>query len=217
MPPTDRPAARGRRVADEALQRLGRELRHARRGAGLSLEVLARAASISHSQVSRLELGQVRSASVRVYSVLFALLGHTLRFHAYPDGAPVRDAAHVRLIRRFVALLPPSGRLRTEVPLRRHGDLRAWDGELRFTDGRCKLEAETVLTDVQALDRRIGLKMADDDVDRVILLVAATKRNRAVLREARELLRPRFPLDTREVLRAIRAGRCPPDSGIVVL
>ena len=70
---------------------------------------------------------------------------------------------------------------------------------------------------VVATDRRIALKMTDDDVDRVILLVADTRRNRRVLREFRELLRERYPLETREILTALQEGRLPSKSGIAVL
>jgi hypothetical protein len=51
----------------------------------------------------------------------------------------------------------------------------------------------------------------------VILLVADTRRNRRVLRGVGELIAARFPLDTREVLRQLRAGRIPDQSGIVLL
>jgi hypothetical protein len=73
-----------------------------------------------------------------------------------------------------------------------------------------------VLYDFQAQVRRIMLKMGDDGVEVVILLVADTHRNRRVLREFRELIRVQFPLDTREVLAALRAGRVPERSGIVI-
>ena len=58
-------------------------------------------------------------------------------------------------------------------------------------------EAETRLYDVQAQVRRILAKFADGHADRVILVLADTRHNRTVLREARELLRSDFPLDTR--------------------
>jgi hypothetical protein len=74
-----------------------------------------------------------------------------------------------------------------------------------------------VLSDLQAIDRRIALKMEDDGVDRVILVVADTRRNREILRQHRELLRSRFPLDSREILKELRAGRLPPHGGILVL
>ena len=84
-------------------------------------------------------------------------------------------------------------------------------------DAQCKVEAETALHDLQAVDRRVALKMAEGEEDHVLLLVADTKRNRRVLQEFRALLRVRYPLDTRAVMAALRSGRCPGASGIVVL
>jgi hypothetical protein len=51
----------------------------------------------------------------------------------------------------------------------------------------------------------------------VILLVNDTAANRRVLAAHREALRARFPLDGRAILQALRAGRAPTASGIVVL
>ena len=59
--------------------------------------------------------------------------------------------------------------------------------------------------------------MADDNVARVILLIADTRRNREVLREFRELIDARYPLDKRGVMRELRNGRIPEQSGLVVL
>lgn len=172
---------------------------------------------MSRSKVSRLERDRAPDASVRTLVLLFALLGHTLAVRAFPQGSPVRDAGHIRLLKRLLALLPASIRVRLEVPLRRIGDLRAWDAELRGDDRACMVEAETVLADLQALDRRIALKMKDDDVTVVILLVADTRRNREALRAGEDLLGSRFPLATKEVLRELRAGRVPERSGIALL
>ena len=80
-----------------------------------------------------------------------------------------------------------------------------------------KLEAETVLHDLQALDRRIARKMKDDGVDRVVLLVADTRRNRRVIREFQALIRERYPLSTREVMTALSSGRLPRASGYAVI
>lgn len=217
VPPSERRLARGNRAAADATHRLGADLRTARLTAGLSQRALADAARTSPTKVSRLERGVSPDASIRSFAILFAILGHTLVLRAYPDGSPLRDAAHVRLIRRFVALLATSIRFVAEVPLLRPGDFRAWDGELRAGGRACKVEAETVIADVQALERRIALKMADDGVSVVILLIADTRRNRAALRDAGELLEGRFPLGTQDVLAALRAGRIPTASGIVVL
>jgi hypothetical protein len=96
------------------------------------------------------------------------------------------------------------------------GGLRAERPSLAFLVSAPRLDAETVLFDMQATERRIALKMADDGIERVILLVADTHRNRRVLSEFRELLRARFPLDTRAVMQQLSAGRLPDQSGIVL-
>ena len=216
MPTRCRRRDLGAHRADASLRQLADELRTARLSAGLSLRSVAQAAGISPSQLSRLERAAAAQVSVRMLSVLFAVLGMRLSVRPYPEGTPLRDAAHARLLARFRAALPSSVRLRTEVPLRRDGDLRAWDAEVEASNGMCKLEAETVLHDLQATERRIALKMADDGVDRVILLVADTRHNRLVLREFRASIAVRFPLDTRAVLDALRAGRVPSQSGVVL-
>lgn len=217
MSATVRRADRGAALADQYVHDLGRELRDLRVGAGLSQSALAAAVGMSASHVSRAERGLLVDLPLRHLCLLFAVLGQRLRVRPYPEDSPLRDMGYVKLLERFRLRLPPSVKLRTEVPLRRYGDLRAWDGELDFGRDTCKLEAETAVADLQATDRRIGLKMDDDGVDRVILLVSDTRRNRLALRQGRELLRGRFPLDAREILSAVGRGICPPAGGIVML
>jgi transcriptional regulator with XRE-family HTH domain len=217
MASRQRPIDRGRANASRLVTDLGRELRDARVAAGLSQRVVARAAAMNASQISRYERALVRDASVRTYSALFAVLGMRLSARPYPDGDPIRDAGQARLITRFQDRLPADARLRTEVLLGIPGDIRAWDAELTLGGDRCPIEAETALRDLQATDRRIALKLADSGETRLILLVADTIANRAVLRAHRALLRNRYPLDGREVWRAIRLGRVPEQSGIVLL
>lgn len=207
---------RGTLQARHLLRALGNELRAARQAAGLSQEVLGRAVGISGAHVARLERSAVPGASVALFSRLFAVLGMRLSARPFPDGPPLRDVAHVRLLTRLHSQLPVGTAFRTEVPLRA-SDLRAWDAEIENAAGICRVEAETVLADVQAMERRIALKMADDHVGVVILLVADTRRNRLALVESRELLRARFPLDTRAVMGSLRRGRMPRASGIVRL
>jgi transcriptional regulator with XRE-family HTH domain len=216
MPTTIRRRDSGIHHADATRHRLAYELRIARAASGLSLRALAEASGCSRSHLNRIERGNAVGASIETLCVVFAVLGMRLSVRPYPEGVPLRDAGHARLLARFRGDLPPSIVLRTEVRLRLARDLRAWDGELQAPGGTCKLEAETNLVDLQATERRIALKMADDEVTRVLLLVADTRRNRAVLREFREHLAVRFPLGTREVMKELRAGRLPEQSGIVV-
>lgn len=216
VPTKHRRADRGTHQGHQLLVSMAVELRAARLAAGLSQVVVGGAAGISGSHLARLERGSVAGASVLLYARLFAVLGMRLSMRPYPEGPPVRDAAHARLLGRFRVELPPEARLRTEVPLRLLGDLRAWDAELVLPGGDCKVEAETVLYDLQATERRIALKMADDQVDVVILLVADTQRNRRVLQEFGPAIRGRFPLDTRAVMERLRSGRLPEASGVVL-
>jgi hypothetical protein len=61
------------------------------------------------------------------------------------------------------------------------------------------------------------LKLRDSGLPHVILVVAGTDRNRAALRAASPGLRERFPLNTREVMKALGDGRYPDGSGLVLL
>lgn len=216
MPTRSRRRDVGGHHADASLARLADELRQARLGAGLSLRVVAAASGVSHTYLWQLERARAPRVPLRTLSVVFAVLGMHLSVRPYPEGPLLRDAAHARLLARFRGELPSALRFRTEVPLRTSGDLRAWDAEVQAVGETCKLEAETVLHDLQATERRVALKMADDGVERVILLVADTRRNRRVLREFSTLVSERFPLGTRAVMRELRAGRIPARSGVVL-
>lgn len=217
MPSRYRRIDQGNQHADKTLRRLGDELRIARLGAGLSLREIARQSGCSRSQLSRIERGQAATVSLRSLDVLFATLGMELSSRPFPHGSPLRDEAHARLLSRFRARLPSQIRLRTEVPLSGDRERRAWDGELALGRATCKLEAETVLHDLQALDRRVARKMRDDDVEHVLLLVADTRRNRRVLAEFRALISERYPLSTREIMACLARGRLPQGGGCAVL
>ena|SRR5688500_15750776 len=78
------------------------------------------------------------------------------------------------------------------------------------------VEGETNLHDLQALERDINAKRRDARLERVVLLIRDSKRNRDVLRAA-DALRRSFPLDTRAVMAALARGRDPGADGIVLL
>lgn len=123
----------------------------------------------------------------------------------------------MRLIAAFRARLGGGLVVRTEVPIGRERDLRAWD--LTTTDLRATAAAEfeTRLTDVQALARRVTLKCRDSGIAIVILVVSDTANNRDSVASAWAYLRPLFPLDTNSILRALAAGRVPDAGGIVLV
>jgi transcriptional regulator with XRE-family HTH domain len=212
----DRPRDRGLRIARRILSDLGSELRAARIGAGLSQREVARAAGLNQSRVSRTERDRRLAARVDELAVHCAVLGLRLSVKAYPEGSPVRDAGQLRLEERLRVRVHAAFRWRTEVLIGGMGDLRAWDVRLDGP-GSIGIDAETRLHDIQAVQRRVEAKWRDSAVDRVVLLVTASRHNRRVITEHREALLSTFPADTPEILAALRRGRMPGSNGIVLL
>lgn len=208
---------RGTEHSRELTVRIGRELRDARRGCGLSLAEIGRAVRLSEGQVSRIERGLVGRVTVEDLARLHVVLGLDLSMRSYPGGRPIRDTAHVRLLSEFHARLHRSIGWSVEVPLPDHGDLRAWDAMIRGSAFRFGVEAETAPRDAQALTRRILAKARDSEVDGVILLVRATLQTRRFLAETRDWLSGSFPVDGKRALELLAAGASPGGNAVVVL
>jgi hypothetical protein len=107
-------------------------------------------------------------------------------------------------------------RWRTEVALPGVGDLRSWDAEIRGAGWGLPVDAETVLDDVQAVERRVTRKQRDGAADHVLVLVADTRRNRRALAAAPAAFGG-FSRDARAVLRALRQGRDPGTSAVILV
>ena len=172
---------------------------------------------MSRSQLGRIERGELPRVSLDQACRAAAALGLSLSVQAYPDGDPVRDAGHRRLESRLRIVVPPGAGWQAEVPMPIPGDRRAWDVVVTIAGRRAGCECEQRLGDLQALERRIALKLRDGAADVLILVVADTAANRRVLRQHREELRGLLPLDSREILGAFRAGRLPGANGILIL
>lgn len=145
-----------------------------------------------------------------------AVLGLQLTASLHPDGDPVRDAAHLALLDRFRRRLPTSLKLRMEVPVPIEGDRRSADAVIAGNGFQAMIEAETRIDDIQVIVRRISGKQRDLGTARVILLVADTRHNRALILRVPEL-RQRFPVSTRACLAALDKGRDPGGDGLVLL
>jgi len=217
MGTTERRLDRGRDQADRILRHTGNEIRLTRRGAGVSIRAAAHSVGMSETMFGRIERARLPGVTVAQLAIASASVGLRFNGRAYPDGDPVRDEAHTRLLQRFRDMLPARTPWRLEVPLPIAADLRAWDAQCVLRGTTIGIEAEMRLFDLQALDRRVALKRRDGNLPIVVLLIADTHANRRHLLEHREQLRPNFPLDTRGVLAAIRHGQPPSGSGIVVL
>jgi len=218
MAGSGRPSHRGRAIARQVVVDVCRDIRLARIAAGVSQRTAARAAGMSQSQFGRLERGEIRYPTLDQLTRAAVVVGLRLAVRAFPDGDPIRDVAHARLLERFRRQLGPGVGWRTEVPVNGATDLRGWDGVAAVPTEQIGVEAETRLRDGQATWRRTQRKRdADRTIGSVILLLADTRANRAALKEIRESLRADLPLDTRAVLTALRAGRAPGAGGVVLL
>jgi hypothetical protein len=203
-------------VARRALVAVGEDLREARVTAGLGQRAAGAAAAMSHTQFGRIERAELPNLTVEQLSRAATAVGLRLVVRTYPDGDPVRDAAHRALLERFRRLLPAGTTWRTEVPLPIPGDRRALDAVASLAGRRIAVEAETRLADIQALERRLALKRRDGGIEVLVLLVADTRANRRALAVHRGALRSSFPADGRTLRLALGRGELPTSSGLIL-
>ena len=209
----DRGTERGRRLRAA----VGDEIRSARANRNLTLREACQAVGVSPSTGSRLERGVLEHVDLMLLARMCAVVGLDLSVKAYPGGEPIRDAAHVGLLRDFRVLLHPSLDWATEVPLPTSGDPRAWDAMTRGGDWRYGVEAETAPHDGQATMRRLTLKQRDGHVDGVLLVLRDTRQSRAFLHEIDDVAGSSFPVGGQRALELLRVGANPGGSAIIVL
>jgi len=211
--PVDVGARRGRELTESIL----RDLRSARIDHNLSGQHVAEAVGLSPAQYSRIERGLVKSLGIGQAATLLAAVGLDLSVRAFPGGAPLRDAAHAALLERLRHQLHRSLRVLAEVPLPAPGDLRAWDLLTIGADWRHGFEAETRPRDLQALLRRIALKVRDGGVDGASLVLLDSRHNRAFVRAHESALSERFPVPGARALELLRIGADPGLGSVILL
>ena len=218
MAAQDTPASLGSTDARRVAAAIATELRDHRIGAGISQATAARAAGLSPSQWGRLERNELDAPDLAQVCRAARALGLRGYVKLYPAGEPVRDSAQLNLLTRFEAALGPPLRMRREVPIPIQGDLRAWDAVVDGDGQPFFVEGESHVGDIQEVDRRITLKQRDDPrATTVVLVLTRSDHHRRLLETHREALRELLPLDGVAVLRAIRSGKRPSASGLVML
>jgi hypothetical protein len=153
---------------------------------------------------------------------LMAVLGMELSSRVYQAGPAVRDAPQLALLNRLRIRLQSDLRWRIEVPVLELPssagfDRRAWDAAIDGAGWTLRVEAETHVRDVQALERRIALKQRDGAIDSVILLLSDTRHHRELIATDGTGLRDRFPGSARQTLQALAHGRDPGASALILL
>lgn len=215
MPGLERRRDRADRRAEHLLREAGLEIRNARLAAGLSQRTVATSAGMSQPRLSIIERGRSPGATLRSLVRLGEIVGLELSVRAFAAGQPVRDAAHLRLLRRFHDALGGIGSWRYEVPIDGRG--RAWDAVVELGRLVVAIEAETRLYDLQALLRRLELKRRDGSPARLILVVADTRWNRSVVAGAWGILATTFPADAPRAVAALQASRDPGANALILI
>jgi transcriptional regulator with XRE-family HTH domain len=205
---------RATRRIEADLRRVLADVAGGRRLAGLSLRAIESATGVSKSAVDRLETYRGSTVDLVALAAIAAAVGQDVRLQLYPAGDPIRDAPQQRLLERLRIQLPATVGWRTEVTLQIEGDLRAWDAQIRGDTWLCHVEAETVLDDIQAVERKLERKRRDGGNGSVILLIADTRRNRRALAAAPAAFAG-FSRETRALLRALRSGADPASDAIL--
>jgi hypothetical protein len=199
-----------------------RDAEGARLSRGTSYAAIGRALQLGSGQVARICRGRSPNVSIVRAAQVLEAVGLELSARAFPAGTPVRDAGQLALLARFRRRIHANLEWREEVPvveLATAGviDHRAWDAALDGPGVRVRVEAETHVGDVQALERRVALKQRDGAVPCVVLLLADTRHHRMLLEVAGDGLRAAFPVNQRSALAALRDGRTPKGNALVLL
>ena len=151
-----------------------------------------------------------------------AVVGLDVRIRAYPGGDPDSGTRH----RPGCWCIGTDWRRpcasATRSPCRSsatsaHGMRASRDWSTRRAVATPRGRSRTRVTDVQSLVRRLQLKVRDGGEDRVLLVVADTHHNHAVVRGSRPTFDAQFPVDARTALADLSAGRCPRGSALVFL
>lgn len=211
------------RILDEAVRRearirtqLGDELRQARLIAGVSQREVAAAMASSAATISRVERGLVRNLTTRHLARHAAVVGLVLRADVLPAGVAIRDAGQLKVLNRLQPHVGAPFTWMLEMPVARN-DLRAFDAGAIKPGCRVAFDVWSRVRDAQAQSRASHRKQVDAGVDRLILVFGDTWTNRRAVRAGGDALRRSFPLTSRQVLGALRAGRDPGGNGIVFI
>ncbi|HYK96342.1 MAG TPA: hypothetical protein VE011_10830 [Candidatus Dormibacteraeota bacterium] len=79
------------------------------------------------------------------------------------------------------------------------------------------IEAETHVQDLQALERRVALKLRDGEVTAVVLVLSDTRHHRELLGGLGSSLLTAFPTGSRAALRMLHGGIAPGTNSIVLV
>ena len=207
------------RAASDLRRRLGADLRRHRQDAGLSLRAVAKAAGIDPSHLSAIERG-AREASLAVLAAVAQVLGLDVAIRLFAATGPsIRDRHQAPIVEALLASLSQPWRSHVEVAVRRpvrgvidvvlvrdelvvavevHSELRSVEQIIRWSSAKAEALPSADLW------ARL-LRRAPPHIDR-LLVIRATRANRAIVDAHRNTFDTTFPASTGSVIAALRDG-----------
>lgn len=221
-------ALEAERANREQLVRLGGHVRDARRRRRATQARLGEAVGLSQSAISRLERGLGGGLSMDAWQRVALALGTRLHVSLPRDALEQpADAAHLALQELVIRLGRAAGyRALLELPTRPSEPWRSIDVAL-CDDARRRLtvvECWNTIGDVGAAARASNRKLAEagalaaarwgegDHEVRLVWVVRATSRNRALVARYPRLFAARFPGSSGGWVKALTTGSTPPDA-----
>lgn len=217
MSTRSRPLYEATRLAEWLRDDMARELRLARRAAGMRQADVARRLGTSTARVCRVEHGQIATLNLADLTRHAAVVGLKPYLKLYPLGRRLLDKPQLDLLSRLRARLHPAWSWATEVPIPREGDLRSCDCVITIPECTVLVEAYTRFVDFQAQTASAARKKRDLPADRLLVLVAATRANRVAVAEAASVAAGAFSLSTRATLRALAEATDPETDALLFL
>ena len=196
------------RMAREAALGIGQEVTLARTNQALTIHAAARLAGVAPATQQRVEAGDPAVGIATVCRVA-APLGLKVWGKAFPAGTPtLRDTGQLVIADYLRTATSPRLRVVLEHGL---GNGRAIDAVFMGTDEIIAAEIERLLADLQAQYRAADAKRTElaalhQRPVRLVLAVADTRHNRAVVRDHAALIGSMLPAGSRETMRAIRSA-----------
>lgn len=211
----------------EAMAHAGAKVRAARRRRGWSQAKLGGLAGVSQTAISRLELGEGATLSIRVWQRVAMALELPLDFELGRDALePAADAGHLEMQELMMRLGRQLGIGRTfELATKSADPSRSTDVGWRDDAHRRLIQIECVnsMGSINAAARSTDKKRAEAQALAIAIghgrpysvhtcwVVRATRRNRQLLAQYPEIFASRFPGSSRAWVAALIKGTPPPD------
>lgn len=217
-----------RRVSERLNRSLAEEVLRLRSDSGLTQRALATASGVDVGYLCRIERGTERP-SLETFARLGLALGADFVAHLYPNtGPPIHDRHQARILETLLSIAHPRWQAYPEVPVRRPArgfiDVVLHDAregcvvasEIESRLARLEQSIRWSAEKAESLPSwdRYG-QLADVRSTSRLLIVRATRANRAIGREFARQLEAAFPAHPADALDAITGTRPWPGAALV--